>query len=64
MERLKSDSRYSIAQEFAGYERPRFVVRFCGEFVSSHATRGGALIRAAGESAARRGALVITESKS
>ena len=33
------DKRYTIAAEYAGHARKRHVVRFCGEFVSSHVTK-------------------------
>ncbi len=57
---LKSDKRYSITGEWEG-ARLRWVVRFCGEFVSSHAFHSAALMRAVGESSIRRGAQVIEE---
>ncbi len=58
---LKSDKRYSITREWTGREKPQWVVRFCGEFVSSHAFHSAALMRAVGESSIRRGAQVIEE---
>ena len=33
---ILKDGRYSIAAEFCGYAYPRYVVRFCGEFINSH----------------------------
>lgn len=30
------DRRYSINKEYCGYAKKRFVVRFCGTFISSH----------------------------
>lgn len=30
------DKRYSVALEFCGYETPRYVARFCGDWISSH----------------------------
>ena len=60
---LKSDARYTVTREFTGHAsaRPRFVLRFCGEWIESFATYPAAVVRAVGESARRRGALVITE---
>ncbi len=56
---LRSDKRYTITREWCGDEKPRFVVRFCGDWISCHTTQGAALMRAAGESASRRGCLVV-----
>jgi hypothetical protein len=39
---IKIDRRYSIDRGFCGYEKPRWIVRFCGDFVSSHPTKEGA----------------------
>lgn len=42
------DRRYRVAVEFCGRIKPRFVVRFCDEWVGQSDTRGGAeLIRQA-----------------
>ena len=30
------DKRYSVTLEWCGYETPRYVVRFCGEWISCH----------------------------
>lgn len=38
------DKRYTINQEFCGYDEPRFVVRYCGEFVASHTDYETALL--------------------
>lgn len=40
------DTRYKIAQEFIGKEKPQHVLRFCGDFISSHATYNAAIIAA------------------
>lgn len=58
---LHSDNRYTINREWCGYETPMWVVRFCDEWISCHKTKGAALMIAAGESAKRRGALIIEE---
>ena len=56
---LKSDRRYTITLEFCGHETAMHVVRFCGEWVSSHKYEDAAIVRAVGEAARRRGALII-----
>lgn len=63
MKTLKSDPRYTVTLEHCGDTAPRFIVRFCGEWVSKHATQGAALMRAAGESARRRGCATVTEQR-
>ncbi len=55
----RTDRRYRIGLEFCGHEKARHVVRFCDEFISSHATYGAALMAASGHNARRNGALVI-----
>lgn len=37
-----TDTRFSITQEFTGAPARKYVVRFCGEWRSSHATREAA----------------------
>lgn len=59
--KLHSDPRYTVNREYCGHASPRYVVRFCGDWVSSHSTKGAALTRAVGEACRRRGALVFTE---
>ena len=58
---VRSDQRYTVTREHTGNPAKKFVVRFCGDWVDSFATYPGAVMRAAGESAVRRGALVVTE---
>lgn len=41
-----TDKRYSIAQEFCGHEKPRFVLRYCGEFVAQSISRSAMVMRA------------------
>jgi hypothetical protein len=36
------DSRYTIAMEYCGYAEPRYVVRFCGQWVGQSANRSDA----------------------
>lgn len=33
MHPIKDDNRYTIAREFCGYAKRRWVARFCGEFI-------------------------------
>lgn len=58
---VSSDSRYTVAREFCGHAEPRFVVRFCGDWVGQRTTYPAAVTLAVGEAARRRGALTITE---
>ena len=36
------DRRYTITSEYCGYDTPRWVVRFCGDWVGQHRSRLGA----------------------
>lgn len=54
---IKSDKRYTITLEYCGYEKPRYVLRFCDEWVESFQFKSGAVVRAVGEKARREGAL-------
>lgn len=55
----KIDARYSIALEYCGYEKPRYVARFCDEWIGQSAFYSSALMLATGHNARRKGALVI-----
>lgn len=55
-----TDKRYSIAQEFCGHEKPRFVLRYCGEFVAQSISRSAMVMRAVGHRCEAMGATVIT----
>lgn len=57
----KPDRRYSVALEYCGHEKPMWVARFAGEFLSSSAFKGSAQMLALGHDCRRRGALVFTE---
>jgi hypothetical protein len=59
MHPVRSDNRYTITKEFCGHAEPRFVLRFCGEWVMQSQFYSSVLIRAVGESAMRKGAVVI-----
>ena len=52
-----NDKRYTITLEYCGYESPRFVLRFCGEWVEQFKDYDYAVLRAVGLCAERRGAL-------
>lgn len=62
---LKSDSRYTISQEFTGdlSGKKQHVLRFCGEFIASSPFYSAMLTRAAGHKAVRDGAPAIVEKK-
>ncbi len=60
---VRRDRRYTVTLEWCGYERQRYVVRFCDEFIASFETKSGAFMRAVGEHQVRMGALVVTEQK-
>lgn len=54
---LRSDSRYTITLEFTGHAsgKARHVLRFCGERIEDFSSYPAAVLRAAGDSALRRG---------
>ncbi len=58
---VRSDPRYTVALEWCGEPEQRFILRFCGDWVDKFRTYPAAVVRAVGESARRRGALVVTE---
>ncbi len=37
------DRRWQIALEYCGYAKPRYVARFCGDWLGQSVTRQGAL---------------------
>lgn len=39
MTHIMSDPRYTIALEYCGYDTPRWVVRFCGDWIGQATTR-------------------------
>jgi hypothetical protein len=57
------DKRYTIAREFTGQVKPQYVVRFCGDWVTSRSTYPAAVMAATGHRCQREGALTITEKK-
>ena len=56
---LKSDQRYTIAREFCGHPKPRFVLRWCDEWIGSFATRRAAVVRAVGHKSTRNESLTL-----
>lgn len=58
---LHSDRRYTITQEFCGYSGPRFVLRFCGEWIDQSISQAAMITRAAGHNSIRLGAEPIVE---
>ena len=57
---ISSDSRYTVEREWCGYKEPRFVARFCGEWVGQDISYPGAVLIASGHRLARQGDLVVT----
>lgn len=53
------DRRYSIEKEFCGYPEPRFVVRFCGDWICQSPYYTAAVMRAVGHNMQRKGAAII-----
>jgi hypothetical protein len=53
------DKRYTITREFTG----QYVVRFCGEFITSRSTYPAAVMAATGHRCQREGALTVEEIK-
>jgi hypothetical protein len=55
----KPDLRYEIAREWCGYDKPRYVLRFCGDWVAQSISYAAVALRAVGHNAARLGAPVV-----
>lgn len=58
-----TDKRYSVEREFCGHPEPRWVARFCGEWIGQSISRASASLRCAGHQAVRNGAEVVTEKR-
>lgn len=58
---VKSEPGYTITREYCGQAEQRYVLRFCGEWISQHLTYSGAVVRAVGHNAVRKGSSVIVE---
>lgn len=41
---IKDDGRYQIAREYCGYAEPRWVARFCDEWLGQDKYRSGAVM--------------------
>jgi hypothetical protein len=54
-----TDVRYTVAREHCGYDSPRYVARYCGEWIGQSIARGAAFMLCIGHNARRNGALVI-----
>lgn len=55
----KPDLRYTIEKEFCGQDGPRYVARFCGDWIGQSQFYGSALMLCIGKSAENRGCAVI-----
>ena len=56
---VSKDSRYTVTLERLKDEKPRYVVRFSDEVLGHFGTYSGAVMLAVGDSARRRGCLVV-----
>lgn len=57
---ISSDARYTVSREYCGYADPRFVARFCGEWIGQDKSYPVAVMLVTGHRLKRSGALVIT----
>lgn len=39
---FKEDARYTLSREYCGYKTPRYVVRFCDDWIGQDETKSGA----------------------
>lgn len=60
---IHSDHRYTITQEYTGDQsrKAQYVVRFCGEWITSRQFLSAAVLAAQGAKNIRNGALVVEE---
>lgn len=58
---IKSDSRYTISQEFCGYPEARFILRFCDEWVDQSLHYSAMVMRAVGHKNVRNSAVIFEE---
>ena len=54
------DRRYTITQEYCGHDGPRYVARFCGEWIGQTMSYSGAVLKAIGHKCAALNG-IITE---
>lgn len=59
----KPDFRYTITREWCGEPEPRFVARFCGEWIGQSKFYTSAVMLAVGHNSRRMGNPVIVEVK-
>ena len=60
-DRSGPDRRYSVALEWCGQSTPRYVARFCGEWIGQSAFKASAMILCIGAANVRNGAEIVTE---
>lgn len=51
---FKDDPRYTLTREYCGYSEPRYVVRFCDDWVGQDKTKAGATMLYIAHSDARQ----------
>lgn len=56
---VSRDRNYTVTLEYGGWAEQRHVVRYCGEFISSHLSYSAAVGRAVGDHARRQGAPIV-----
>ncbi len=61
MNPLTNDRRYSVNSEWCGYDKPRYVARFCGEWIGQSISYSAAVLMCVGHKSVRNGAEIITE---
>lgn len=54
---IKDDPRYTIDREWCGYPQPRYVLRFCGDWIAQSISRSSMATRAVGEATMREARL-------
>jgi hypothetical protein len=60
-DRSSADKRYTVTMEHCGHPKPRYVARFCGEFLGSSIHYGSAVLFCIGNRSVREGAAIVTE---
>ena len=57
---IKSDQRYTVTREWCGDAKPRYITRFCGEWIAKATTYPAAVMLATGHRLQRNGSPVFT----
>lgn len=57
---VEQDKRYTVTRECCGQKEPRYVARFCGEWVGQSKSYPHAVMLATSHRLMRQGALVLT----